>query len=105
MSTLKAEILRSSMLSARSKQRKTRATRSLREMSSMKSEPVVLTSRSSPSKLGELYNSAGFQVRLDNEIADQVAMHALQLRRYRRMSQRDVARAMETSQPAVARIE
>jgi DNA-binding Xre family transcriptional regulator len=52
-----------------------------------------------------VYGSAGFRVAWDNEISFHVAENVVQLRRFRRLSQARVAKAMGTSQSKVARIE
>jgi transcriptional regulator with XRE-family HTH domain len=62
-------------------------------------------SRTFPSKLVEFLGSPEAELEIDNDVAYQVAMNALHLRRYRGKSQSEVAKAMGSSQPAVARIE
>src|SRR6266851_8925936 len=59
----------------------------------------------SNSRIGTtLYNSE-FRLSWDNDISFHVAQNAIRLRKFRRQSQASVARAMGTSQSAVARIE
>jgi transcriptional regulator with XRE-family HTH domain len=61
--------------------------------------------RSSISPLAELYKTERFKTAWANEVRFHVARNLLHLRRYRRLSQGRVAKAMGTSQSAVARIE
>lgn len=64
-----------------------------------------MESSSSPSRLGKLYRSSKFRRIWDNDISFHVAENAIYLRRLRGKSQGAVAKAMGTSQPAIARIE
>lgn len=67
--------------------------------------PEVLVSLPSSSPIQELYRSPDVRLAWDNEIAFQVAQHAVSLRKYRNKSQAEIAEAMGTSQSAVALIE
>jgi transcriptional regulator with XRE-family HTH domain len=66
---------------------------------------IEAESSSSSSPLRSIYEAPEFSVTADNDLSYHVALNALHLRRFREQSQADVARAMGTSQPKVARIE
>ncbi len=66
--------------------------------------PEVLP-RSSSSSLTPLYNNPEFSLGWDNDIKQHIASNLLHLRRYRGYSQVEVAEAIGTSQPALAKIE
>lgn len=66
--------------------------------------PEVLP-RSASSSLSNLYTNREFSLSWDNDVKHHVARYLLHLRRYRGESQTDIAKAMGTSQSAVARIE
>jgi hypothetical protein len=80
-------------------------TLSKREESLKASDPEVVVSRRSNSRLTELYRAASFRRAWDRDIWRIVATNAIHLRNYRQVSQLGVAKAMKTSQSAVARIE
>lgn len=62
-------------------------------------------SASSPSPLEQVYQSKDFQLQLANNLTFHVARQAICLRRYRDLTQGQVAERMGTSQSKVARIE
>ena len=64
-----------------------------------------MLSRPSNSRLAETYKTEEFLDEWCNDVQAHVARNLLYLRRYRRMSQASVAKAIGTSQPAIARIE
>lgn len=67
--------------------------------------PEEVVSRPSNSLIKEAYQTEEFKNAAMNDLRHHVARNILYLRRYRRMSQAALARAAETSQPAIARIE
>jgi len=69
------------------------------------SAPPEVLPRSSSSSLTELYRRPEFSLSWDNDIKHHIASNLLHLRRYRDKSQTDVAEAIGTSQPAIAKIE
>jgi transcriptional regulator with XRE-family HTH domain len=105
MSTKAVSGSSSSTQSARKKPQKTRAMPHRQDDSVTISEPVIVTSRRSPSKMKKILRSPEFRLALDNDLSYRVATNAIHLRRFRGESQAEVARAMGTSQPKVARIE
>lgn len=64
-----------------------------------------MLSRPSSSQLADVYKTDEFLNEWSNDVQFHVARNILHLRRYRGMSQDSVARAMCTSQSAIARIE
>jgi transcriptional regulator with XRE-family HTH domain len=94
-----------SMPSAKSKTKKTRARASTPDVLPTKYGPVEVVSRPSNSRLAELYKSKEFAKEWANDIPFHVARNVFHLRRYRKISQAELAEAMKTSQPAIARIE
>ena len=64
-----------------------------------------IISKPLPSPLAELYKSEDFKSEWANDVRFHIASNVIELRKYRRMSQSAVAKAMGTSQSAVARIE
>ena len=93
------------MQSARKQMQKTPATPHAPEASLIVSDQEEVLSRPSSSRLTDLYATRRFQAEWANEIHFHVARNILHLRRYRGMSQQQVADAAETSQSAIARIE
>jgi DNA-binding XRE family transcriptional regulator len=57
------------------------------------------------SPLAVLYESPTFLVEWDNDLPYHLAQHLVRLRRYRGLSQRELAQRAGTSQPKIARIE
>src|SRR5579862_636232 len=97
--------LPTSMPSAKNEMPKTPAARKEpNELSSASARGTVI-SRSSLSPLSDLYTSEAFKSEWANDVRFHLADNAIHLRKYRRMSQTDVAKAMGTSQSAIARIE
>ena len=105
MSTRIEKTSPSSTRSARSRRKREPSTSVKRGASSGSSEPEVVTSRRSRSKLNDLYASPEFQLSVDNDVAFQVATNVIRLRTFRNVSQGVIASRMGTSQSAVARIE
>jgi hypothetical protein len=103
MSTKSRNRLSTSMPSASSDSIETQMTRLLPGESGVGSEMVEQSGSHSPEK--RLYDSPEFQLAWDNQIAFHVAEQAIHLRKLRGLSQARVAKAMRTSQSAVARIE
>ena len=66
---------------------------------------IQVLSRSSPSPLAEVYETEQFKNEWANDVRFHVARNLVHLRRYRKMSQDAVGKAVGTSQSAVARIE
>lgn len=97
--------LSTSTLSARSKTKKTRETRSKPDASLTPYGQAEVLSRPSSSRLADAYKTKAFLDASCNDVQFHVARNLLLLRRYRRMSQAAVARAVGTSQSAIARIE
>ena len=64
-----------------------------------------MLSRPSSSRLADAYKTEEFLNEWANDVQSHVARNLLHLRKYRRISQASVARAIGTSQPAIARIE
>jgi transcriptional regulator with XRE-family HTH domain len=97
-----------SSTSSRSAKKRMRRTRAIPRRLGVSGETLaldVVASNDSDSRLDELYRSDQFALDRDNDIAYQLGRNALYLRRLRKRSQADIAKAMKTSQPAVARIE
>jgi DNA-binding Xre family transcriptional regulator len=69
------------------------------------SAPAEVVSRSSSSPLAEIYKSEKFQKEWANDVRFHVAQNLVHLRRYRGISQSELADAIGTSQSAIARIE
>jgi transcriptional regulator with XRE-family HTH domain len=91
--------------SARRSGSKTFKTPKLPEGLSMEfSEPEVVKSKRS-NFLDDLIRTPKFQLGLDNNVPFRVASNAIRMRKYRRKSQSEVASAMGTSQPRIARLE
>lgn len=105
MSTKTASGSSSSMRYVRKRLQKTQVMPRQQDGTVTSSEPAVVTSRRSPSKMKKILGSPEFQLALDNDLSYRVATNAIHLRRFRGQSQAEVARAMGTSQPKVARIE
>jgi len=76
-----------------------------RDESLTKSDQVEVLSRSSSSPLADVYNTEPFRSEWANEVRFHVARNILHLRRYRKLTQSRVGKAMKTSQSAIARIE
>lgn len=66
---------------------------------------IEAESSGSISPLAKAYETPEFQLSIDNDLSHHVAINALHLRRFRDQSQAQVAEAMATSQPKLARIE
>lgn len=66
---------------------------------------LTSTTTSDLSFLSTEVRSRAFQIEWDNDIREQIGEHLVRLRRFRDMTQKEVADAMGTSQSAVARIE
>ena len=71
----------------------------------MKYGQAEVLSRPSSSRLADTYKTDEFINEWSNNVQFHIARNLLHLRRYRQMSQASVARAMGTSQSAIARIE
>ena len=93
-----------SMRSARKKGKRTPAILNTQNDAITTGEPVVLSSPSH-SLLNSVYSTPEFQLDWDSDIGHHVARNLIHLRQFRGLSQVEVAKAMGTSQPAVARIE
>jgi hypothetical protein len=91
--------------SAKSETHKMTAIQPKPEKSSSPSSLELVASSSSISPLAKVYASPAFQLAWDNNLATQIAMNVLHLRRFRHYSQSRVARDMGTSQSKIARIE
>lgn len=91
--------------SAKKRTRKTRKTPEVQGGLSKESGPVEVVSGPSTSRLAELYRTDEFKDSWANDIPFHVARNLFHLRRYRRMSQVDLAKIVNTSQSAIARIE
>jgi transcriptional regulator with XRE-family HTH domain len=94
-----------STLSVKSKTKKIREIPSTQDLSPTQYGLEVVALRPSNSRKREIYKTAEFQSEWANDIRFHVARNVLHLRRYRGLSQKDVADAMNTSQSAIARIE
>jgi transcriptional regulator with XRE-family HTH domain len=94
-----------SMQSAKKRTRKTRLTLVPPAPPTTESGPVEVVSRPSRSPLEAVYSSSAFQVEWDNNVPFHIAENLVHLRRVRGMSQAEVADAIGTSQPAIARME
>src|SRR5579859_1220573 len=99
------DVSSTSTLSVRSRTKKTPPTLSKREMPLTELGQAEVLSRPSSSSLVDLYNTDEFRLAWANDLRFHIARSILFLRRYREMSQADLAAAMGTSQSAVARIE
>jgi transcriptional regulator with XRE-family HTH domain len=97
--------LSTSMRSVRNPTEKTSATLSRPGASLTKYGQAEVLSRPSSSQLADAYKTEEFLNEWANDVQFHVARNVLNLRRYRRMSQASVARAVGTSQSAIARIE
>ena len=69
------------------------------------SVPAEVAYGPSNSLLGEVYKTKEFQKEWANDVRFHVARNLLYLRKFRRKSQATVAKAVGTSQSAIARIE
>lgn len=69
------------------------------------STTAKLDKRAGARSLSDLARQTELRLGLDNDVFLRVAENLIYLRRYRGLTQHDVARRMETSQAAVARIE
>ncbi len=107
MSTKAAKTSESStsMPSVKRRTKKTLATPSEPGASLTKYGQADVLSRPSSSQLADAYETDEFLNEWANDVQFHLARNLLHLRRYRRMSQNSVARAMGTSQSAIARIE
>jgi len=94
-----------SMRSAKRRISKNRPTQNALVVCSTTSSLREVESVPSSSLLAELYASEAFRLASDNDIAFHVANNAIRLRKFRSLSQSEVAIAMKTSQSKVARIE
>ena len=94
-----------SMRSASKQTRKTRPTLPPQGalQTELDQEEVVLRPSSSP--LVDVYNTDEFKDEWANDVRFHIARNLLHLRRFREMSQSAVAKAVGTSQSAIARIE
>jgi transcriptional regulator with XRE-family HTH domain len=75
------------------------------DLSPTTSDQGEVVSRPSNSRLTDLYGTREFQTEWANEVQFHVARNLLHLRRYRNMTQDELADAANTSQSAIARIE
>ena len=91
--------------SAKSRTKKTPLTKLKRNASIEVLSTEIVVSRSLSSPLTEIYKRKEFQTAWDNSAAFHVARNIIHLRRRRKMSQAELAAAIQTSQPAIARIE
>jgi len=91
--------------SANSKTPKTRAMLPKHDPPMMEFKNVEVVSRPSSSPLAEVYRTQAFKNEWANQVRFNVAMNLLHLRRYSKMSQSQVGKAVGTSQSAIARIE
>lgn len=91
--------------SAKSRMRKTPPMQHTPEESPTTSAPEEVLSRPSSSRLADLYRTDDFITEASNDVRFHVARNLLHLRRYRHLSQAAVAKAVGTSQSAIARIE
>lgn len=76
-----------------------------RRGTSLPQHSMVESESSGGSSLDELYSDERFARGWHNEVSFHVAENAIHLRKYRKMTQAEVAKLMETSQSAIARIE
>lgn len=91
--------------SAKSKTPKIHPTAQQPEELSTGSGEAKIVSNPSNSPLASLYQTEAFRDQWNNSIAFHVASNLLFLRRFRGLSQQEVAKKVGTSQPAIARIE
>ena len=91
--------------SVRSKTKKIREISLTHEVSQTASDQVEIVSHPSSSRRNELYDAPQFRNEWDNDVPFHVAQNIVHLRRYRRVSQQNLATAVGTSQSAIARIE
>lgn len=107
MSLKKAKISGSStsMQSAKSKTKKTAPTIATPEVSPRTYDQVEVVSGPSNSRLADLYKTAEFATEWANDVPFHVARNILHLRRHRGWSQSTLAKAVGTSQSAIARME
>lgn len=68
-------------------------------------EPLVVASKNSVSSLSAAQDSPEERLEWDNDVKFHISRQLLHLRRYRNRSQVELARAIGTSQSAIARIE
>lgn len=94
-----------SLPSAKSRTRKTHKMLSKPEASLTEYGQGEIVSAPSNSRLAEVYNTEEFRNEWANDIRFHIARNLLHLRRFRGLSQQKVAKAVGTSQSAVARAE
>ena len=102
---LKTSASSTSTPSAKKQTKKTRVTPKKPDASQTKYGPAEVLSGSSNSPLSEIYKSREFKTEWANDVQFHIARNLLYLRRHRQMSQADLAKAVKTSQSAIARIE